>query len=70
MAVMTRTQNPVNECNGGISTIIFRRVVTHVGMSLELRVLPLEAQLIRSALTSSVGPAIFGTWFRYLSPFS
>jgi hypothetical protein len=37
----------------------FGKVVTHVGMSLELRVLPLETQLIRSALTSPVGPAIF-----------
>jgi hypothetical protein len=35
-------------------------------MSLELRVLPLEAQLIRSALTSSVGPAIFWHMVRIL----
>lgn len=53
-------------CNGDLSTIIFRRVVTHVGMSLKLRVLPLEAQLIRCALTSSVGPAIFWHMVRIL----
>jgi hypothetical protein len=35
-------------------------------MSLKLRVLPLEAQLIRSALTSSVGPAIFRHMVRIL----
>jgi hypothetical protein len=35
-------------------------------MSLELRVLPLEAQLIRSALTSSVEPAIFWHMVRIL----
>jgi hypothetical protein len=35
-------------------------------MSLKLRVLPLEAQLIRSALTSSMGPAIFRHMVRIL----
>jgi hypothetical protein len=35
-------------------------------MSLKLHVLPLEAQLIRSALTSSVGPAIFWHMVRIL----
>jgi hypothetical protein len=35
-------------------------------MSLKLRVLPLEAQLIRSALTSSLGPAIFWHMVRIL----
>ena len=43
-----------------------RRVVTYVGMSLKLRGLPLEAQLIRCALTSSAGPAIFWHMVRIL----
>ena len=54
------------ECYGDVTTIIFPRVVTHVGKSLKLRVLPVEAQLIRSALTSSVGPAIFRHMVRTL----
>jgi hypothetical protein len=56
----------VNESNGDFATIIFRAVVTHGGMSLKVRVLPLEAQLIRCALTSSVGPAIFWHMVRIL----
>jgi hypothetical protein len=52
--------------NGDVTTIIFSKVVTRVRMSLKLRVLPLEAQLIRYALTSSVGPAIFWHMVRIL----
>ncbi len=40
--------------------------MTHVGMSLKLRVLLLDTQLIRSALTSSAGPAIFRSMVRIL----
>ena len=50
----------------GDSPVIFRRGVTHVGMSLRLRALRLEVELTRSALTSALGPVIFRHMVRIL----
>jgi hypothetical protein len=56
----------VIECNGDFATVISRRVVRHVRMSLTLRVLRGEVELTCSALTNSLGPVIFRHMVRIL----